>query len=118
MNGHPKSWRSIEPPETEISLFPGHIAPMDAQRIFKAADMYNPEGIGKPRPDEFLLQWVFDASYFKITSQLTDWEAPLVIQQWVNRQQLEQFIIELEQCFADLEQELADGLRAAGVHVE
>ncbi len=111
MNGHPKSWRSSEPPDTDISLFPGHIAPMDAQRIFKAADMYNPEGIENPRPDEFLLQWVFDASYFKITSQLTDWEAPLVIQQWVTRKQL-------EQCFADLEQELADGLRAAGVHVE
>lgn len=111
MNGYPKSWHSIEPPETDICLFPGNMAPMDAQFMFKAADLYNLEGIGKPKPDEFLLQWVFEAGYFSINTPKRDWEAPLVIQQWVNRQQLEQFIIELEQ-------ELGDGLRVAGVKVK
>lgn len=108
INGYLKSWSSIEPPFTEISLFPGHLAPFEAQGIFLANNHFNPDGIDKPLPGTYLLQWQFGSDFFKIKSCEKEFAAPFVIQQWLTRSQLEHWI-------AELESELQTALDNAGV---
>lgn len=111
LNGGRNKWSSIEVVPFEIWLMPVWDLSADTRDILRQFEPYEDPPFEIDVLDKFLIVWRFGAGFFTGTAHYQSvGDIPYFIHQWVSRQQLEQFI-------ADLEQELAKGLRAAGVKV-
>jgi hypothetical protein len=108
LQGGRNIWHSPEPPDLVLSILPASQASYESVAMFKLINYYNPNGNGKPSPDDLLFQWSFDSNFFSIPKDDLKEQSPFIIQQWVSRNDLEHWIDELQK-------ELTAALIAAGV---